>query len=47
MGYQKQNSKTVFKSVTKNFILKEATTDDLEQIKKYFGQRKHGKDLLW
>ena len=38
MGYQKQNSKTVFKSVTKNFILKEATTEDLEQIKKYFGQ---------
>lgn len=32
------------RSVTKNFILKEATTEDLEQIKKYIEQRQHGKD---
>lgn len=32
------------RSITKNFILKEATTEDLEQIKKYIEQRQHGKD---
>lgn len=29
------------RSVTKNFILKEATTEDLEQIEKYIEQRKN------
>lgn len=31
------------RSVTKNFILKEATIEDLEQIEKYIEQRKHEK----